>query len=157
MGKRYQSLRSLLNDIKKDVEKGLEVSVGKRVVEIEVEHIKKDVYDAYSPNTYDRRGTDGGLLDEDNILITKVDHKTIVISNETYFNPFTKPDGSYYNNPFPSYVDLAELIEDGYTILNGGHMEARPFTENTIKDLNSNKQHVKALKKFLETNGYKIE
>lgn len=52
MNKRYTNLNNLISDVKSDIDKSLKNEVFDEVRNIELEHVQKDVLDAYSPRDY---------------------------------------------------------------------------------------------------------
>lgn len=150
----------------KDLEKYLTGTVFKSALELETadeiektlqKHIQKDVYDVYTPKVYVRREGNGGLIDSENIISKLVSEGTLSVTNETRPNPYAR-DGATTNK------DLPELVEFGH-----GYKEylydypsdpafflERPFTENTVKELQETKAHVKAFKRGLLREGIKI-
>ena len=51
MNKRYTNLNNLISDVKSDIDKSLKNEVFDEVRNIELEHVQKDVLDAYILNS----------------------------------------------------------------------------------------------------------
>lgn len=128
-----------------------------KTAEIMQERIIENVYDAYSPNKYKRRGNNDGFSDMDNMEFTSVDIQNgnvRFIFENTTDKAMTKGDKS-----------ITEIFETGHreswynadATDNQGRVvsEARPFIEDTIKDLNSSKGELtEALRKDLRNLGF---
>jgi hypothetical protein len=134
----------------------LRTNVFKAVQKCEQKHIQEDVYNIYpNPKLYDRRGYSGGLIADENIILTEIDNLNIEIVNITDPNPD-------YNGTTDKYLpDLVEHGEgyNGYHYdypTDGSYMNSRPFIENTKEDLSQNKQHIKAMRDGLKQRGIDI-
>jgi len=146
----------ITKSVQDKVNKIAQVSVTDVVKEVEQQHIQTDVYDVYTPKYYKRRYYNDGLIANDNI-VGSMDGNTLEIVN------ITKPYNNSYNN------ELAPLVEYGLAYSGNAKnifksdmsgepwANPRPFTANTIKDLKTNKQHVKALKNGLKNYGIKVK
>lgn len=148
----YDDIDILLNDIKSDIEDVLMDEVLDEVKSIELEHIKADVFSAYTPKIYKRRGTEG--IDDPNNIIGEVKNMELEVDNITQFND----DYGSSNHG----VGLAYLINDGDN-LNGYYYDypgsfnlARPFLDNTIEEVEQTDSVENALKKGLEKRKYDI-
>ena len=142
-----------MKDLKSDIEDVLLDEVLDEVKEIELRHVKDDVFSAYpSPKIYQRRAV-GGIDDPDNIVGT-VNNMELTVENITEFNP----DYGTYNHG----RGLADLINDGES-LNGyfydypGEFEkARPFLNNTEEEIERTSSVENALANGLKKRGYDI-
>lgn len=160
-------------DIQSAINNTLENEVFEEVKETELRHIQTDVYGVYKPKDYFRRGANTGMLDPNNIVImdesgnSSVSNGNLSVVNITPPKAYT-PDGEASINK-----DLPELIEYGHedyldkTPTGRGYdypfgkdtafLEPRPFTENTIDELQTTKAHIVALKKGLSSKGFNIK
>jgi len=122
------------------------------------------VYGAGNPTVYDsvlhspgqRRGMDGGLLDEENIVGTMVSNDTLSVTNETIANPYILlgnkvKDSKNIGQPLTPIVEYGGA--ENYDFGEGWWSVPRPFTENTIKQLEATGEHVFALQAGLKRNG----
>lgn len=140
----FRNMKDLNAYLQKQVQAALENEVAETVKDVMQDHIQKDVYDAYTPKQHIRDGYDGGLIDRDNIESRSI-KDGIEVEN------VTKHDGKY----IPAVIETGE----GYTYsgYGYGYEEERPFIANSKKDLQDNKQHVKALKDALKKKGIRVE
>lgn len=67
---RKQTLNNLVKKIEQDIQNTLASDVFDAVVNIQSQEIKREVYDAYTPFEYQRRGAQGGLMDAKNNIAT---------------------------------------------------------------------------------------
>ena len=81
----YSDLDVLLKDLKSDIKDTLSKEVFDEVRDIELEHVQRDVFDAYRPKIYNRRCS-GGIDDPRNI-VGQVDDMTLYVDNVTPYNP----------------------------------------------------------------------
>lgn len=154
-----KNMADLEKYLKAKINKSLQKEVFKKVKEVEQKNIDETVYDSYAPSVYIRRDMQGGLIADENIIGT-VDSKTSTLSviNKTPANPDARDGATTDKN-------LSELIEFGHGYKNYGYdygresafVYPRPFTKNTIKELEKNRAHVKAMKDGLENQGLKIK
>ncbi len=161
-----KSWEELVSQINQKAQSALKSEVFEEVRDVYQKHIDSDVYDAYSPHQYQRRDMGGGLIADDNI-VGNVNGNTLEVKDIASLNDFN------FNGEIISHsssgTELAEIIEYGSAYsgnapyLFDGDMSGqpwavpRPFTENTIKDLQSNKQHIKALRQGLNRQGIKTK
>jgi len=136
----FLDIRLLSVYAQKVISETLNDDVKKEVTKTEQRHINSDVYDVYSPKYYRRRRANGGLIADDNIVGEMISDDTLSVTNKTKFNPNGEPD-------------LAEWVEYGLDPGVGAYADERPFTQNTIDELNSTKAHVKAMQLGLKKRG----
>ncbi|MGR7944285.1 MULTISPECIES: hypothetical protein [unclassified Paenibacillus] len=122
MAKReFSDLKSMFTYLDQQAQSVLKQEVAKKTVEKMQQHIQSDVYDVYDPVLYERKGYNGGLIDEDSIEVGLVDDNTLYVENIRF-------DGDR---------EVAEIVESGqgytYDFLYNG--VPRPFTENTRQEL----------------------
>lgn len=156
----FSSLSSLMNHIKNNVLPDiLQNEVFEEVRDVEQKHIQSDVYDVYSPDIYERRLTNDGLIADENI-VGNVVGSTLEVKN------VTEPDTRYGNWWSSGDTNLPALIEFGdghngnyYTFEKEGaaYLNPRPFTQNTIDELSATKAHVKAAKNGLKRKGFNVK
>ena len=182
-----KSISELKKIIEKDVNESLEKDVSRTVIATERQHIITDVYQDYTPVKYVRRTTNAGqdiispydnrpgkgLLSRDNYEVTMTNQEYIdEIPDETimFIENVTKGSEWYYvedDNGIKIWLrsknadkNIAGVIESGHRYDVPGMSStigARPFTANTVAELEKWGEHVKTLKKSLERKGYKIK
>lgn len=158
-----------MNGIQSAIDKTLENEVFEEVKETELRHIKTDVYEVYEPVVYERRCENGGMGDHDNIVIldddgnNSVTNGNLSVVNVTLPNPYAR-DGATTNKDLPELIEYGnEGYFDKYPFSSGydypgiPYSLPRPFTKNTIDELQTTKAHIVALKKGLSSKGFKIE
>ena len=148
MGKRYTNLNNLISDVKSDIDKSLKNEVFDEIRAIELEHVQKDVLDAYSPKDYVRRQKMG--IDDPQNIVGVVSGGELVVDNVTAFNPdyFTVNRG----------IGLAELINYGiglfYYDFPGSFERPRPFIDRTRIEVAKSDRIKKALEKAMKKKGW---
>jgi hypothetical protein len=153
--KNFEQLEEYLRTQIKEVLVDVVVPV---IKEIEIEVIAKEVYAVYpNPKQYDRRGSNQGLLDIENIHHYYHEDGTLYsIRNET-----RKYQSNEYLAPLIEYghFQARALGDIGYEHPRYGlaYMRPRPFTEKTFERLESTKEHVIAMKKGLENRAINVE
>lgn len=150
-----KNMADLEKYLKAKINKSLQKEVFKKVKEVEQKNIDETVYDSYTPSVYMRRDIQGGLIAGENIIGT-VDSKTSTLSviNKTPANSEARDGATTDKN-------LSELIEFGHGYKNYGYdygresafVYPRPFTQNTIEELEQKKQHIQAMKDGLKKQG----
>lgn len=153
------------------INKALEKEVYEVVKAEEIPTILSVVYDAYTdekhPKVYLRRLSDGGLLDDSNIVIRggKAANGSIAIENVTPANHEGVNEHSY--DKVTVNKNLSELIEYGYGYKGYKYdfpygdeawrfLQPRPFTQKTAENLKSSGAHIAALKNGLQRQGVKV-
>jgi hypothetical protein len=159
LAKQCKSLSELKLEILKHVQQGLKENVAEVVKNEEVNQIREVVYNAYEPKQYERRETEGGLADKDNMesnIIGNEDGCFLMVTNKTTGNPeygseevFTAPIVESGNDGGYGYYD--------YGSKNAAFMKPRPFQRMTLKELKTNKKHVDALEIYLKQVGFIIK
>jgi hypothetical protein len=160
---KIQGLEKALSVIRKKIDESLKAEVADAVRDEEMIAIATTVYAAYGnnstgePNVYERRGSDGGLADPNN-MPSEVNDGTLRVWNITPANSEYPPD--YGNDGFTA----------GEIVLNGGpyhhpkgantfgdfHLP-RDFIGATYSGLRSSKTHVSALKEGLTKRGLTVK
>lgn len=136
----FDNLDSLFNQIEGDIQDVLEHEVAGVVKEHMGLAVKTSVYDAYAPECYKRRMSNGGLSAIENIE-AKVEGNTLTVRDNTPLD-----------NERTDYA-LDEIIVNGY----GNQPFPRDFYEETIERLVKTGDHVGALKAGLKEKKYKVK
>lgn len=169
----YKNLNDLMVSVQSAIDNTLENEVFEEVKETELRHIEKDVYAVYKPNDYFRRYEHTGMLDPNNIVITDEFGDNTVTNGKLSVVNITSPKSYTADGEATINKDLPELIEYGHknylnknSTANGydypygtdtSFIEPRPFTANTIDELQTTKAHVVALKKGLSSKGFDVD
>lgn len=129
-----KSVDDLIRKVKKDIAKKLnEERSQTKIKNVNRRHVAEEVYEAYKPFKYPRRADDGGLTDEDNILVTTSETKNGV---KLKMENITKPKGFDVDGRSSEF--LAPIVEYGVASKGNGAawQQPRPFmaaTENELK------------------------
>ncbi len=160
----FNNINELRKYVQGQIDKSLMTDVSEVIKDTMVESIQKTVYDVQSKSVDRRRGSNGGLLDRNNIRAGLQSSGELRVWNETQVNPlrhnempgYDVGDNSFFNNAFPRSYGLAEIIEYGNTkgIIQN---ESRPFMENTNDMLEKSGKHINALKKGLTKANIEVE
>lgn len=153
MKKSYDDMDALLKDMRSDIEDTLSKEVFEEVRNIEMEHVRTDVLNTYSPKIYERRST-GGIDDIRNI-VGYVKDMHLEVDNVTQFN-----DGyGTYNHGY----GLADLINEGdggmshlYYDFTGNFIQSRPFLDNTQEEIDKTDRVDRVLEKGMKRRGYDV-
>ncbi|WP_226035607.1 hypothetical protein [Aquibacillus saliphilus] len=162
----FDDLNKLLRYVEEQSAEVMENDVSHNVKQLQSQHVKTDVYDAYTGQDpyMDRRGYNGGLADTRNMIHTvtnTINGIELFIKNVTGGNESVYKTGA--TNP-PDY--LAGIIENGRN--NGRYMtnktgtqnqylNARPFISNTIEELQNTLQHIDWYKRGMKRRGIDLE
>lgn len=143
MDKSFNSIEELMAYVKKDMANTI-VKNSDEIEDIMLDKIQKNVYDAYTPRTYDRRYDDGGLYDRENIQVAAMptgDGVDISITNNTIANGWDK--GEYLD----SIIELGAALDgDDYV---PDYAKPRPFIEPTEEEITEKNVIQKILKENL--------
>lgn len=156
---RIRKLSDLSKELKKIAANVMQNEVLTKVKELQQTWILKEVYLAYSPKQYERRGNYGGLIDERNILgVFSAKDTTLTVSNVTeYNNDYTAEPTSEYLAPLIEFGHKAAVAKGyrGYSFpyRQLAYYRPRPFIAKTREDLAENKHHIKAMKEGLNRLG----
>jgi hypothetical protein len=148
--KSFKNLKDLSAYLNKSINESLTTTVADTVRKKMQAQIDQTVYDAYDPSFYIRRYDSGGLRDAENIVAELITDGELRVINVARLNS---------GSPLPNGVELAEVIEYGLAAVTGTkndyppYGQPRPFIKNTRADLESSKEHVKALKEGLKNHG----
>ncbi len=135
-----KNLNDLFAHIEKDVQHILQEDVAETVKDHMSDTIQQNVYDAYSPMYYKRRGEQGGLIDKRNMEAT--------VNNDT----LTVRDIAPLDNHNTEY-ELDAIIEYGW----GNVPFERPFYDDTKERLLKTNDHVESMRQGLKNRGYKVK
>jgi hypothetical protein len=155
----YKSIKALCANLQGYVNAALEEEVMDAVRETEQEKAIEVVYATYKASMYSRRGLDGGLVADENIVGTLLADGVLSVDNIAEFNENPPSSNSGWG--------LAGLVEYG----NGwnGHqydyadnpdaayLKPRPFIESTADELADGSIIKAALRKGLRKNGLLVE
>lgn len=148
-----KNLKELEKELRKRIDIAMLTDVTQTVSEVMIDHIQQDVYDTYEPTVYNRRWDNGGLADPNNV-VSSMEGNTLIVENYTlgnqYINGRNGDVSKNYNKP------IVNIIETGVGYDTRFNMK-RPFIENTIYDLATNKYHVEALKQGLNKTGLEVK
>ena len=131
-----------------------------KIAEAMHDKIISNVYDAFEPEQYQRRANSGGFSDMNNMEFTSVD----VSNGQVRFIFENTTEG----NDSMSGQELTEMFETGdrdswdnpdvYDKHGRLNSKARPFIEDTVKQLNDNKGELaEALKQDLRRLGFEVK
>lgn len=149
---KFSSIAGLEEYVKRAVNNSL-YAVGDFVAELESASVHDNVYEAYDPKQYSRRGNNGGLSDNSNMHVS-VSNGAMTLTNDTPFGA----------GPVKA-TNLAGLVETGDDGGYGhyayqydyGYLQPRPFIQKTREALASTKMHVDILKEELEKYGFEVK
>lgn len=136
----FKNLNSLCRHIEKQIQDTMVNEVADTVKDNMSEAVHTSVYDAYSPQYYNRRMNNGGLSDTHNIEVTEIQNG-ISVHNAT---PLDNGRNDY---------SLDEIIVYGL----GNQPFERDFYTETADKLQENQEHTEALKQGLKKRGIEVE
>lgn len=182
----FKSLADLFKSVNKDIDQALDSGVSDYVTQVAISYAKQRVYNRYRIH-YERKSRPHyvrrkSLLQEENWnseLISQpaieigVSNHTVAIYNTTKPNKVLNDKGEAANNTdeIQSLPELIELGQKKYTQKFGGvgymfnnlstnkyrYLQARPFVQATVKQLNSNDILSTVFDTCLIMNGYRIK
>ncbi len=136
----FKNLNSLCRHIEKQIQDTMVNEVADTVKDNMTEAVHTSVYDAYSPQYYNRRMNNGGLSDTQNMEVTEIQNG-ISVHNAT---PLDNGRNDY---------SLDEIIVYGL----GNQPFERDFYAETVERLQENQEHTEALKQGLKKRGIEVE
>lgn len=136
----FKNLNSLCRHIEKQIQDTMVNEVADTVKDNMTEAVHTSVYDAYSPQYYNRRMNNGGLSDTHNMEVTEIKNG-ISVHNAT---PLDNGRNDY---------SLDEIIVYGL----GNQPFERDFYAETAERLQENQEHMEALKQGLKKRGIEVE
>ena len=136
----FKNLNSLCRHIEKQIQDTMVNEVADTVKDNMTEAVHTSVYDAYSPQYYNRRMNNGGLSDTQNIEVTEIK------------NGIAVHDAASLDNGRNDY-NLDEIIVYGL----GNQPFERDFYSETAERLSENQEHTEVLKQGLKKRGIEVE
>lgn len=137
----FKNLNQLFARLEQDIQDTLNEEVTDCVKDEMEFEIQMNVYNAYSPLYYKRRGYNGGLIAKEN-MESKVEGNTLTVKDIAPLNGNNKSDW-----------ELDEIVVNGY-----GNMEfPRDFYAGTKERLEEYGYHTEALKKGMRKRGYDVK
>ena len=182
----FKSLADLFKSVNKDIDQALDSGVSDYVTQVAISYAKQRVYNRYRIH-YERKSRPHyvrrkSLLQEENWnseLVSQpaieigVSNHTVAIYNTAKPNKVLNDKGEAANNTdeIQSLPELIELGQKKYTQKFGGvgymfnnlstnkyrYLQARPFVQATVKQLNSNDILSTVFDTCLIMNGYRIK
>jgi len=146
------SLSELFVQINAGIDNALNHEVATFVKSAQSDAVDKTVYDVYAPKMYDRRGENGGLGDERN-MIASVSNGVLEVVNAARPNEKYPLDSA---TPHPAIsslgISLAEAVVRGvgYDFTGGPYEQPRDFIGKTRDNLSSNSKLRTAVKTGLK-------
>lgn len=107
------------------------------IVEIWLEVQKERVYDVYDPIKYERRGSDGGLADPENIVFA--DFQKFKGGLSYVLENITEGAGDAVGEKINALIEGT----DGFMNGDSGSLPARPYTEETVSLIKSHPTAIK--------------
>lgn len=136
----FKNLNSLCRHIEKQIQDTMVNEVADTVKDNMTEAVHTSVYDAYSPQYYNRRMNNGGLSDTHNMEVTEIK------------NGISVHNAAPLDNGRNDY-NLDEIIVYGL----GNQPFERDFYAETAERLSENQEHTEALKQGLKKRGIEVE
>lgn len=145
-----RTIKDLEKKIQKSIKSALENEVFETIQKEQLSQIQEKVYNAYNPTTmvYERRYSNGGLMDEGNIK-GNVKAGVLTVENKTPPNPEARDGATIDKN-------LIEVIETGNGYDYSPNPGARPFIDTTKQALEASNAIVEALKDGLKKQGAEV-
>ena len=160
----FKNMSDLRKYLQKAVDSALTHEVYEAVKQKEQEVIQEEVYDRYKPVNYKRRGSKGGLIADENIVIDGGVAKKgiLIVKNITPPNPYLNGvSGEKTTTPMdsttPYLVEYGVYNPSGYGYDYWSGARKRPFTMRTMEELESSDDCREALKKGLESQGITVK
>ncbi len=169
------TIKEALNHVKpalqKKIDIALQTEIFAAVQAAERIAIKNTVYEAYTPNIYDRRYDNGGMMDVRNIQIENgtVQNGRLVVINETPPNPYWSDrdvhGSATVNKSLPELINYGHSRYVKYSGRFGydfpkkkyAYYKARPFIEETRTILKNKGTLDRRLGNALKRQGLRIE
>lgn len=137
----FKNLNQLFARLEQDIQDTLNEEVTDCVKDEMEFEIQMNVYNAYSPLYYKRRGYNGGLIAKEN-MESKVEGNTLTVKDIAPLNGNSK-----------SGWELDEIVVNGY----GNQPFPRDFYFDTKERLEEHGYHTEALKDGMRKRGYDIK
>lgn len=136
----FKNIKTLFKHIEEQVQDTMTNEVADAITDNMAEAVHTSVYDAYSPQYYNRRMNNGGLSDTQNMEVTEIQNG-ISVHNAT---PLDNGRNDY---------SLDDIIVYGL----GNQPFERDFYAETAERLSENQEHTGALKQGLKKRGIEVE
>ncbi len=137
----FKNLNSLCRHIEKQIQDTMVNEVADTVKDNMTEAVHTSVYDAYSPQYYNRRMNNGGLSDTQNMEVTEIQ------------NGISVHNAAPLDNGRNDY-DLDDIIVNRGVL---GYPQGRDFYAETAERLQENQEHTETLKQGLKKRGIEVE
>jgi len=147
-----QQIKKIQKKIKADVDNCLRLEGLEAVKDSMVKSIESEVYSVYTPSIYNRRKSNGGLIDRDNNIIGTVKDGELTVRNVTPLND------DYGSSSFRNEKTLTGIIISGegyrYDFPYSG--VPRDFIQETREDLENNDTIHKTIMSGLKKRGHNV-
>lgn len=161
----FYNLNNLSKFLNGKIADAMKTDVAETVRNVEQKNIDDTVYSGYRPSTsdgepwrYERRRDNGGLRDRKNMVAdvqVTSDGVKLLVENIT-----TGSQDNFRIDDLVEYGDGTNGKEYGYKRNRDGtadqYLRGRPFTRNTIEELERTGEHVDALINGLRKNGIEV-
>lgn len=137
----FKNIKTMFKHIEEQIQDTMTNEVADTVKDNMAEAIQTSVYDAYSPQYYNRRMNNGGLSDTQNMEVTEIQ------------NGISVHDAAPLDNGRNDY-DLDDIIVNRGVL---GYPHGRNFYAETADKLQENQEHTEALKQGLKKRGIEVE
>jgi hypothetical protein len=166
VSKNFNSIKDLEKYLNKQMADVLQNEVAEKVKDVEQESIDRTVYGGYQPTSpdsepwvYERRRDDGGLRDRRNMEETVVHTSNgVELSIE---NTTTGSDDDFEIADLVEYGDGANGKEYSFKSNRDNtayqYLRGRPFTKETVEELERTGEHVDEMRKGLRRKGLDVE
>lgn len=121
--------------LRKDIDEVLSTHVAEDAKNVILQHVENDVYSAYTPIMYNRRGEYGGLADLENLESTVV-NGTLTISNKTPFSD--SDDAARAAGMGMTLVDVIESGSSAFGMPDGVERKFWTNADNELSDITDN-------------------
>lgn len=151
--KSFSDIEVLLSDVQQSINNVLENEVMDVVRKVEMQHIKEDVLDVYSPTTYQRRSQRG--IDDERNIVSELKNNKLTVYNIAEFNDgyLTKNHGKGLAYMINEGGNTEHDYEYGFRTIEAPYSMPRPFIDNTIEELDNTDIIEKTLEKGLKKHG----
>lgn len=163
----FKNLKELERYINKQMAETLQNEVAEKVKDVEQRNIQEQVYEGYRPNSPDRepwkyerrRWQNGGLGDRNSMEVNVSSNGSDV--ELTVTNRAKSQDGDFEIAPLIEYGDGYNGLEYDYKNNRDNtasqYLKGRPFTAETIDELNKTNEHVTAFKQGMRKRGIEVK
>jgi hypothetical protein len=153
----FNNLSDLGAYLQSKIDDSLDKEVSQVVKAQESIEVQDKVYDVYpDPVIYERRGYDGGLIDEDNMNHT-VQDGTLTVTNDTPLNTAYGTDDLDMSLTQRVVIGTGYMYPYGHNTTGYSYMQPRDFLQATVDALEENQTCTETLKISLNNDGIKTE